>query len=342
VEVSPPEGSMARRMPLGLSLRDSNVKVPLDDWGSGTQNRTNILMAILQADRIKRQASPDDKITPLVVVEEPESFLHPSGQAEFGRFLRRLSDEFGIQILVTTHSPHMLNQEEPTANILLSRKTERGKTFATTLLKTDGDSWMAPFQDHLGIGPEDFRNLRHLFTTYKSKVLLVEGSLDQEYFHCLQRQSLPCETLTPDIEVVAYGGKDTLKNTLLIKFVLRKFDRVFVTYDLDAHTEVQAALNRIGLKPQEDYIPLGLAQTGKECIEGLLPQRVLAAVNGRETDLIMQLGSRDNAERKKAKECLKHKYLEEFKSLTDHRAEDLKEFSKVVKRINHRLNARAR
>jgi len=171
---------------------------------------------------------------------------------------------------------------------------------------------------------------------------LVEGSLDQEYFHCLQRQSLPCETLTQDIEVVAYGGKDTLKNTLLIKFVLRKFDRVFVTYDLDAHTEAQAALNRIGLKPQEDYIPLGLAQTGKECIEGLLPQRVLSAVNGRETDLVMQLRSRDNAERRKAKECLKCKYLEEFKSLTDHTAEDLKELSKVVKRINHRLNARGR
>jgi predicted ATPase len=67
-------------------------------------------MAILQANRIKTTAPPDDKITPLVVIEEPESFLHPSAQSEFGRILGALSAEFGIQIIATTHSPYMLNQ----------------------------------------------------------------------------------------------------------------------------------------------------------------------------------------------------------------------------------------
>jgi len=72
-------------MPLGINLRDRNVKVPINDWGSGTQNRTYILMALLQAYRIKTTGTQDQKITPFVVIEEPESFLHPSGQAEFGR-----------------------------------------------------------------------------------------------------------------------------------------------------------------------------------------------------------------------------------------------------------------
>lgn len=101
VELSPPETFTARRMPLGINLRDQNVLVPLSDWGSGTQNRTHILMAILQANRIKKTGLADDKITPFVVIEEPESFLHPSAQAEFGRMLRHLSGEFGIQIMGT-------------------------------------------------------------------------------------------------------------------------------------------------------------------------------------------------------------------------------------------------
>ncbi len=113
VEVAPPEGFAIRRMPLGINLRDKHVEVPLDDWGSGTQNRTHILMAILQANRIKTTDSSDEKITPIVVVEEPESFLHPTAQAEFGRMLRELSNEFGIQIIATTHSPYMLNLEDP-------------------------------------------------------------------------------------------------------------------------------------------------------------------------------------------------------------------------------------
>jgi len=339
VEVSPLEGFAAREMPLGINLKDKNVEVPLSDWGSGTQNRTHILMAILQANRIKTTGSPDDKITPVVVIEEPESFLHPSAQAEFGRMLRHLSEELGIQIVVTTHSPHMLNQEEGISNILLARETKRGKTFETVRVDTSGDNWMAPFADHLGIGSQEFTNLKLLFSADQSKVLLVEGPIDQEYFQFLQKHSLACDQLSSAIEVVPYGGKDTLKNTLLIQFVLRKFDRVFVTYDLDAATEARTALTRVGLTENSDFAGLGVDQPGKDCIEGLLPQSVLSAVNGRETDLVMKLGSKDNADRRKAKDALKKLYLSEFKSKTDHSKEELKELSKIVRLVNTRLNA---
>lgn len=339
VEVSPLEGFAAREMPLGINLKDKNVEVPLSDWGSGTQNRTHILMAILQANRIKTTGALDDKITPVVVIEEPESFLHPSAQAEFGRMLRHLSEELGIQIIVTTHSPHMLNQEEGASNILLARETKRGKVFETVRVDTSGENWMAPFADHLGIGSEEFMNLKPLFSADKSKVLLVEGPIDQEYFQFLQKHSLGCDQLASSIEVVPYGGKDTLKNTLLIQFVLRKFDRVFVTYDLDAEAEASTALARVGLKENSDFAGLGVNQAGKDCIEGLLPQRVLSAVNGRETDLVMKLGSRDNVDRRKAKDALKKFYLSEFKSKTDHTRDELKELSKIVRLINTRLNA---
>lgn len=339
VEVSPLEGFAAREMPLGINLKDKNVEVPLSDWGSGTQNRTHILMAVLQANRIKTTGSPDDKITPVVVIEEPESFLHPSAQAEFGRMLRHLSEELGIQILVTTHSPHMLNQEDGVSNILLARETKRGKSYETVRVDTSGENWMAPFADHLGISSEEFSSLKPLFSADKSRVLLVEGPIDKEYFQLLQKHSLACDQLATGIEVVPYGGKDTLKNTLLIQFVLRKFDRVFVTYDLDAASDVRAALGRVGLREGADYTGLGVDQAGRDCIEGLLPHSVLSAVNGRETDLVMKLGSRDNAERRKAKDALKKLYLDEFRARTDHSKEDLKELAKVVRLVNVRLNA---
>lgn len=342
VEVSPPERYTDRQMPIGINLRDRNVEVPLNDWGSGTQNRTHILMAVLQATRIKATVTTDEKITPFVVIEEPESFLHPSAQAEFGRLLRRLSAELGIQIVATTHSPYMLNLEDPASNILLSREVRRRKAYQTVLVDTTGERWMAPFSDHLGIGSEEFSNLRPLFSSFKSKVLLVEGPIDQEYFQFLQNHSLQCEKLGSDIEVVPYGGKDTLSNILLIQFVLRQFDRVFVTYDLDAKKDVHAALTRIGLKENADHAPLGVSEAGKDCIEGLLPQSVLAAVNGRETDLVMKLGSKDNKERRSAKDALKKRYLDEFKARTDYSREEMSEMNKVVKLVNTRFNAQQR
>jgi predicted ATP-dependent endonuclease of OLD family len=337
VELTPLEGLAARRMPLGISLKDRSVEVPLNDWGSGTQNRTHILMAILQANRIKRTASADDKITPFVVIEEPESFLHPLAQSEFGRILGVLSAELGIQIIVTTHSPYMLNQVEPASNILLSREIKRKTALQTFVVDTTGDNWMAPFSDHLGLPPAEFTALRALFSSYRSKVLLVEGEIDKEYFCLLQKNTYPCGCLDADIEVVPYGGKDTLKNTLLVQFVLRKFDRVFVTYDLDAEHEVCGALSRLGLKDLKDFAALGLSHPGRDCIEGLIPPRVLDAVNGRETNLVMKLGSRDNNERRKAKDALKRRYLEEFASRSDYQKDELKDLAKAVKTINTSL-----
>jgi hypothetical protein len=227
IDLSPPGKYFSRHSPIGINLRDKHVEVPLYDWGSGTQNRTQILMAILQANRIKTTNSLDDKITPIVIIEEPESFLHPSAQSEFGRLLGVLSTEFDVQTIVTTHSPYMLNREDPTANILLCRETKRGKGNETRIVVTTGEKWMAPFSEHLGVDPADFAAWRPVFSAYKTKVLLVEGEIDKQYFLLLQEAKFPIDALSREIEIVPYGGKDTLKNTLLLKFVLSKFDRVF-------------------------------------------------------------------------------------------------------------------
>lgn len=337
VELSPLEGIPDTRMPLGIRLKDRNVGVPLNDWGSGTQNRTQILMAIIQANRIKTGAQSSDKITPFVIIEEPESFLHPAAQSEFGRILGSLSAEYGIQLIVTIHSPHMLNQNEPSANILLSREIKRKTACKTVVIDTDGDNWMAPFSDHLGLPQSEFISLKRVFTSYKSKVLLVEGEIDREYFELFQKREIAGARLSGDIEVVSYGGKDTLKNTALIKFVLSKFDRVYLTYDLDAHSDLRAPLGRLGLKEATDFLALGIDSAGKDCIEGLLPKRILDAVNGRETDLIMKLGSRDTNDRKKAKDALKKMYLHEFTTAAELTKDETKDLVKAIKSINSRL-----
>ncbi len=338
VEFSPMERYTTRHMPLGINLKDKTVEVPLNDWGSGTQNRTHILMAILQANRIKTRESAQDKITPIVVVEEPESFLHPSAQSEFGRILCELSTDLGIQIITTTHSPYMLNRQNPSANILLCRDVKRRKQLQTIKVDTSGESWMAPFAQHLGIDNSEFKVWRPIFSSYKSCVLLVEGSIDKDYFDFLKTKDLGIELLDGQIEVQAYGGKDALRNSLLVRFVLSQFDEFFITFDLDAATDVKGTLQRAGLREGNDYIPLGINQPGRDAIEGLLPQRILSAVMGRETDLVMQLGAKDNKDRKEAKDKLKRKYLEEFTNNSDYTREDLKELSKVIKIINNKFN----
>src|SRR5690242_1954760 len=109
-------------LPFNLRLSDGKVDVGLNDWGSGTRNRTLVLLTLFRARQISQSGTSASKVTPTLVIEEPESFLHPSAQAEFGRILQDLASEFRVQVITTTHSPYLLSQERPDSNILLDRR----------------------------------------------------------------------------------------------------------------------------------------------------------------------------------------------------------------------------
>jgi len=141
------------------------------------------------------------------------------------------------------------------------------------------------------------------------------------------------QLLDNNIEIVPYGGKDTLKNTTLLQFVLKRFDRVFVTYDLDAQNDSQAALQRAGLSPSDQCLALGIQAPGRDCIEGILPNIVISSVAAKEVDLVMAMGGATDA-RKSAKNSLKNKYLSEFMARTIFEKSDLKELSRIIRHIN--------
>lgn len=336
VEFSIPDGMFSGNLPFEINLKDKNVDVPLSDWGSGTQNRTQIMMSILQANRIK--SKPDEnKITPMVLIEEPESFLHPSAQAEFGRVLRDLANELKIQTIVTTHSPYMLSQENISSNILLARKVYYSKVKETAVVELKDESWMEPFSEILGLDNSEFASWKKVLTSEKSCVMLVEGDIDKKYYEHIHSLNIPNLLLPEGIEIVPYEGKDALKNSILLKFIIQKFKKVFVTFDLDAKIELERTMQQIGLIEGTQYLAIGINKPGRQCIEGLLPEKILAKVHSENTDLVMQLSSAETKDRKSAKSLIKQKLLAEFKTSKDLSADDLKSFNYIFKALTKSL-----
>lgn len=332
VEFTLPDGLFTGSIPFAVNLRDKNVDIPLNDWGSGTKNRTQILMSILHANRIRTK--PDEnKITPFVLIEEPESFLHPSAQAEFGRVLIDLANELKIQTIVTTHSPYMLCQQNVQSNVLLGRKTHYGKIKETEVVPVQDDNWMEPFGNILGLNNAEFSPWKDVLFSGKQCVLMVEGDIDRQYFEHIHGLGLPELTLPKGIDIVPYDGKDALKNAIMLKFIIDKFQKVLVTFDLDAKSELERVMIQIGLAEGKGYLAVGSSKAGKQCIEGLLPERVLSKVYGANTDLVMALSSADGKERKYAKSSLKQKLLAEFKADKAVVKEDLKGFLPVFKAL---------
>lgn len=315
IDLSMPDVSFLS-IPFGISLGEKDFAIPLDEWGSGTRNQTLILKRMFDARRAAENPTSTDRLTPVMIVEEPEAFLHPLAQARFGRVLQDLAGELQIQILATTHSPYMLSHKEPTANVLLSRRVHRKiKLRETQHVPTSGPDWKKPYEHALGvIGPE-FDLFREAIFTSSNAILLVEGEIDKSYLEMLMGDEHGSSKLDIPGEIYSYGGWSTLQNNVLLKFIKERFSVVVVTVDLDAVTKVEKSLEHLGFEKDKSFIPVGLDQPGKRFIEGLLPDDVKQSVRARNAELINAMESDDKDEVKKAKESLKKLYLEEFRKV---------------------------
>lgn len=313
VEIAIPRMNL-ERFPMAISLGDKKHGVPLEDWGSGTQNKTKILLSLLQAKRMSESASESDKITPIIVIEEPESFLHPSAQSEFGKLLQDLAKEFGVQVIATTHSPHMLSLDQPNCNILLCRNTYRNQLRETYPWNIeDSENWMEPFAVTLGIDSSSFRDWKDIIFKDSDELLLVEGDIDQGYFELLSQDFHGGKKLDLSGEIFAYGGSGFFDNSILLKFILNRFPKLIITYDLDVDAKVSKALNNLGLKKNEDYFCVGKNEKGKKDIEGLLPQEINSSVFSDFSDLVITSMSSDRDAAKEAKQKLKRERFNRFK-----------------------------
>jgi len=324
-------------LPFSITLGDKKVEVPLDDWGSGTRNRTLILLTLFRARQIGESEPSAAKITPVIIVEEPESFLHPSAQAEFGRILQDLAEEFQVQVIITTHSPYLLSLQDPRSNILLRRRTAYRQLRETERVETEGENWMAPFGQALGLDAAEFKPWRNLLNAGSDAILLVEGDTDKEYFQMLQDPAHGPNQLAFSGEIVPYEGTGALRNTVLLRFVKNRYRKLFVTFDLDAPTHVEKTLQSLQLEKGKHYAPVGLHAPGKKNIEGLLPESIRTVVYGANADLVQAATAGTKDEQESAKKKLKRALLDEFKRAATPGPEHFGHFYALTKTINKAL-----
>jgi putative ATP-dependent endonuclease of OLD family len=299
------------RESIEISLKEKGVEVSLEDWGSGTKNRTLILLNLMNAKRIQESTNLNKKLTPIVIIEEPESFLHPSAQAEFGRILQDLALEFKIQIIVATHSPYLLSHKESKANLLLERDLSN-KDKGSKLVNTEGENWFEPFALALGISGEDFGPLKSTIFSEKSDIILVEGNSDKEYLELLKENKHGKNKLNFDGEIFPYGGAGNIKNNILLRFIKERFKRFVVTVDMDKFSETKKTFESLGLTENKEYLIIGKSETGKKSIEGLIPDTIFTKIYSENVDLVRQ--SMENSDQgKEARSLFKTKVLEGFK-----------------------------
>lgn len=102
---------------------EDDVKIPEDQFGLGYTNLVMILAAIMDYMERYPKSSFNSKVN-LISIEEPETFMHPQMQELFIKnineairvLLTSKYKDVNSQIIITTHSSHILNSKIHSAN----------------------------------------------------------------------------------------------------------------------------------------------------------------------------------------------------------------------------------
>lgn len=144
---------------LDLRVREGSFSISATELGEGVQNA--LVLAILQAFEERRKHGA------ILLIEEPEMFLHPQMQRSLYRTIREIAKT--NQVIYTTHSPHFVSVPEYD-EVAIVRKGVNGTTVNCSDLPTDAKRREKLIKE---LDPE--RN--EMF--FANRLLLVEGDTEK-------------------------------------------------------------------------------------------------------------------------------------------------------------------
>lgn len=96
-----------------------------DQMGTGTQRA--IQMALIRYLADARSNTPEKSSRRLLLIDEPELYLHPQGVRRLRQALEELSN-VGFQVVFSTHSPLMLSRENAANTVIVAKNNNQGTT----------------------------------------------------------------------------------------------------------------------------------------------------------------------------------------------------------------------
>lgn len=210
----------------------------------------------------------------LVLIDEPASYLHPSAQKAVARMLEELARDH--QVLLTTHSPFLMNWNFPQRIRVLERNYAEMKTHINNKPYNGKGAALPwdPLRDAIGV------TLGDLLVLGPTNVL-VEGITDQlllanssSLLQRLGRTHLPLEKLS----IIPYSDSNALRH--IIGTAKSRGLKVIVLGDSDeqgASTKKLCEKENITFLPVSDYAERTTGESAIEDVIGL--ERYIESVN---------------------------------------------------------------
>lgn len=201
----------------------SDVLRNFDSLGHGAQR--SIQMALIRQLAESQKDSMDVGRT-LLLIEEPELFLHPQGIWRLKTALKELSKK-SYQIIITTHSPLMLNKNDIPKTLLIRKSLEHG----TYRLKSIKEAVEEKIEDHNTQADLLFELGNSSKILFSEKIILLEGKTEAEIIPLMHELLSDGTTKKSKIAFIPLRGSGDIINSMEILNEM-KFD-VKAVVDLD-------------------------------------------------------------------------------------------------------------
>ncbi len=180
-----------------------------DQMGTGAQRA--IQMALIRYLAKVRTGSEKNSACRLLLIDEPELYLHPQGIRRLRQALLTLS-QAGFQVIFSTHSPLMLNRENAADTVIISKEKDHGVVPKKPLrhaVQTALSDAKAQSRTLFELG-----NLAEIY--FSDRVVICEGKTDRRLLPLAYEQFYGQPLELEHTTVVSLGGCEGIPKALSV------------------------------------------------------------------------------------------------------------------------------
>lgn len=226
VDIEPQVGKLDvdKILATGTHLQVANADgkfYPLANQGSGLQRAFlwSAIEALADSGKMKSGRNSIKNEEPkILLVEEPESFLHPPAIRSAREALYKIAELENWQVMITTHSPIFIDVSKPHTTIIRVEKNEEN---ATKIFSTEKANFSEDERERLQMIRNCHPTINEFF--FASKIILVEGDTEQVAL---------TQVKSEDTTILNCRGK---ANIPMFEKILNHFGMSYIViHDLDA------------------------------------------------------------------------------------------------------------
>lgn len=237
IKIEPQYQSRDLNIDAKVKFLENGKEINLEKKGDGTKRR--ITMALLEFKKEESLLSNDDST--FYLLDEPDTHLHVKSQLDLLETMKSFSMD-GNQVILTTHSPFIINALSPKQIRLLENTKNKSKV---RYLKDNKDS-----SNHIlkALGVEN----TYLF--FSRHIVIVEGETEEEFIpsYYLKKHGKP---ITSDlIKVINTRGITNISGFSKAILEIHNPENIYLVVDNDASPEIEELIGELNIPNEQKFI----------------------------------------------------------------------------------------